>query len=83
MSNLQQQALILMQALLGVISPNFRFVWIVVESSITVNIILEKNCSEDLEEIEDLKSEFEALQIENIDYEFEVSISEDDIDWCS
>ena len=35
----------------------------------------------DFEEIEDLKSEFEALQDGTIDYQFEVLISDKDIAW--
>lgn len=83
MSELQQQALILMQALLGVISPNFRMIWVTVDNSITVHIVLERENSEDQEEIEDLKAEFEALQSENIDYSFKTYISNEDIDWPS
>lgn len=81
MSKLQQQALILMQALLGVISPNFRMIWITVDSSIVIHIVLEQYSDEDEEEIEDLKGEFEALQSENTDYEFKTYVLDEDIAW--
>ena len=82
MTILQKQALILMQALLGVISSNFRIVWVALENEIVIiNIVLEKDLESDVEEIEDFKGEFEALQISNINYEVRVIVSSLDIDW--
>ena len=79
---LQRQALILTQALLGVISPNFRMVSLAIESEISkVTIILEKDFEDDREEIEDLKTEFEALQPICTDYDFKVKITNETLDW--
>ena len=82
MTNLQYQALALVQALLGVISPNFRMVWITCsEDLIGIHIVLEIECDEDIEEIEDLKSEFEALQESAVDYKVETTINSGDIEY--
>lgn len=81
-SSLQQQALMLMQAMLGVISPNFRMVSIsLIDQKIEVTVVLEHESDEDREELEDCESEFEALQSVQIDYEFKVVVSEDNIEW--
>jgi hypothetical protein len=73
----------LMQALVGVISNNFRFVAISqkMNGALLVTIILEKENDEDMEEVEDLKTEFEALFPRRIDYDFDVKISSDPIKW--
>ena len=76
MTDLQYQALVLVQALLGVISPNFRMVWISVEEIITIYIVLEVECDEDVEEIEDLGAKFEALQEVSLDYEIKTLIND-------
>ncbi|MBU2709337.1 hypothetical protein KCM76_25300 [Zooshikella marina] len=79
---LQKQSLILMQSLLGVISNNFRMVSIETSNSnVTVQIVLEFENIDDLEEIEDLKSEFEALQETAINYEFVVKATSEDLPW--
>ncbi|TQF67863.1 hypothetical protein [Pseudoalteromonas luteoviolacea] len=79
---IQKQALILMQALLGVISANFRMIYLHQDSgNIIVTIILESEDEDDFEEIEDLKSEFEALQESPIDYDFVVKVTDADISW--
>ena len=75
MTELQYQALALMQALIGAISPNFRMIWISVKDTTQINIILEEECADDFEEIEDLKGEFEALQERSIDYEIKIFIN--------
>ncbi|WP_417389471.1 hypothetical protein [Gimesia sp.] len=81
-SELQRYALCLVQSMLGVISSNFRFVSITKKSqSIVVTIVLEKSCEVDLEEIEDCKTEFEALMPGPTDFKFEVSISNERIPW--
>lgn len=76
-------ALCLMQALVGVISSNFRFVAISQrnDKSLLVSIVLEKESDEDMEEIEDLKTEFEALFPRQVNYDFDVKISSDPIKW--
>ena len=79
---LQCQALTLMQSLLGVISPNFRIVWVtLIDDTVVVNFVLERESEEDAEEIDDLKTEFESLQMARIEYEFNVVISEEIIRW--
>jgi hypothetical protein len=82
MTFLQQQALILMQSLLGVISPNFRMVYIAeFEKRIMIKIILETESSIDREEIDDLVAEFEALQSCQIDFEIDVEVTSAELLW--
>ena len=72
------QVLMLSQALQGAISPNFRKVslghdgrrWL-------LRFVLQQNYSEDLEEIEDIVSQFEAFQNEQISLSVEVEITAD------
>lgn len=79
---IQKQSLILMQALLGVISANFRMIYLQQDSGkVIVTIILESENENDFEEIEDLKSEFEALQESSIDYDFVVKVADTDLSW--
>ena len=79
---IQKQALILVQALLGVISSNFRMISIIENNGkIIVTIIIEIENNEDLEEINDLQSEFEALQEAPVDYEFVIQINDKELDW--
>ncbi len=79
---IQKQSLILMQALLGVISANFRMIYLQQESGkVIVTIILESENENDFEEIEDLKSEFEALQESPVDYDFVVKVADTDLSW--
>ena len=81
---LQQQALMLMQAMLGVISPNFRMISItMLAGTIQIKVVLECESEEDREELEDCQSEFEALQSEQINYDFEVVVYDGDIEWPS
>lgn len=82
-TNFQRQSLYLMQALLGAITPNFRMVWFSIDDNevIRVTLILEKESADDEEEIDDLKSEFEALQEKPIKYCFNVVISDEDLIW--
>jgi len=82
-TTLQRQALYLMQALLGVITQNFRIIWLSIDDNqiVRITLILEKESAADEEEIEDLKSEFEALQARPIKYCFNVIISNKDLKW--
>ena len=81
-SDLKNQALILTQALLGCISPNFRMIHISIKNEIyEILIILEKRNEDDIEEIEDLKSEYEALQPNLINYNINIEINEDNLVW--
>ncbi|MEZ4525724.1 MAG: hypothetical protein R2941_07385 [Desulfobacterales bacterium] len=81
MSFLQQQALILMQACFGVISPNRMVSISALESKILITIILENESAGDMEEIDDLSSEFEALQSCHIDFEISVEILRENLNW--
>lgn len=66
-----------MQALLGVVSSNFRLVEITcLDQRIVVKVVLAAQCDEDLEEIDDLVSEFEALLDRNREVVVEVVFSE-------
>ncbi len=77
---LQIDALCIIRALIGVISDNFRMVSISRHAErIDVQIILSTYCDEDTEEIEDLKTEFEALYPGPIDYEMQTIISQEPI----
>lgn len=79
-TELQRYALCLMQALLGVISNNFRSVSITrYAQRIVVRIVLAMHCDEDVEEIDDMKTEFEALMPGPIDFDIEVVISDEPI----
>jgi len=67
------QVLNLVQAMLGSISENFRFVFIdSSDSFVRIKFILDKKNEEDVEEIEDIVFEFEALQDKSIDVDYEV-----------
>lgn len=55
----------LMQAMWGVISPNFRRVaWALLDHAWTVQFVLERDDAEDREEIEDAMGDFDALLLE-------------------
>lgn len=83
-SELQKQGLRVMQALWGVVSPNFRMVSVSIQKAVVVDIVLEKDVVEDREEIEDMKSEFEALQPRATDFEIRVTIqNEEELLWPS
>jgi hypothetical protein len=82
MTFLQKQALMLMQALLGLISPNFRMVSISeIEKRILIRIILENESTDDREEINDLTAEFEALQSCHVNFEINVEITRKELSW--
>ena len=77
---LQRFALCLTQALLGVVSSNFRSVSITRQAQwIIVRIVLATHCREDVEEIDDLKTEFEALLPGPVDFDVEVVVSKEPI----
>jgi len=80
MNPLLIQALHLVRCLLGIVSPNFRMVSISNNNGkYHILVILEQPIEEDLEEIEDLITEFEAVQNEDIDFDVETKISSEDI----
>ncbi|WP_259779865.1 hypothetical protein [Aestuariispira ectoiniformans] len=79
---MRTQALNLMQALGGVISPNFRMVSIAdVQGKLLIEVVLEHEDDEDFDEIEDLKDEFEVFQEAEIDYDVRVRVTDDTLDW--
>jgi hypothetical protein len=79
---LQQQALMLMQAMLGVISPNFRRVAVTLRNElIWVEVILEHESQQDTNELKECEDEFDALQIGVHAFKFEVIISDRKLAW--
>ena len=79
-TELQRYALCLMQTLIGVVSNNFRFVSITSRGEkIIVQILLSRHSSEDVEEIDDLKTEFAALMAGPVDFDVEVIVSKEPI----
>jgi hypothetical protein len=81
-SGLPNQCFIFVQVLLGVISPNFRMVYMSKsEEKFFINIILEEYSLEDLEEIEDLGAEYESHQQTEIEYEIKTMINSDNLSW--
>ncbi|MFN3166954.1 MAG: hypothetical protein ACE37H_07810 [Phycisphaeraceae bacterium] len=82
MTERQYYALCTIQSLLGVISANFRFVSVAVDSGkVFIRIVLRNEDDDDLEEIEDFKTEFEALLSEQIDYVVSVEVSDRPLAW--
>ena len=80
MNSLQKYALCLVHALIGVISPNFRMVSITRHSEkLIIQIILEIRDEEDVEEIDDLATEFEALWGQPIEFDIRLEVSQDPI----
>lgn len=80
MKELENQALILIDSLIGVISPNFRMISISKKKNeFKIKIILEKEIEEDIDEINELASDFEIRQSRDIDFSFETIISNSDI----
>lgn len=70
-NELRQQALLVNQALLGFISPNFRMVSIteVGKKDYVIDVVLEKQDSRDLEDIDDIGFYFETFQITKISFD--------------
>jgi hypothetical protein len=81
----KDQAIGLMQALLGVITPNYRMIWISKEPDdlLLVHIVLERSDDVDFEEIDDLEVEFEALQLTPINFRFEIIVTRAELQWPS
>lgn len=80
--SLANQAFLFTQVLLGVISPNFRMVYLSkINEQIHITIILEKPNAEDFEEIEELGTEFEARQISDIDYVITTVVEKNSLAW--
>ena len=78
------QALMLVQALLGAVSPNFRMVVLDHEGTRwKLSFVLEKDQAEDRAEIEDIASEFATLQDKRIDFETEVNVAAGALPWPS
>jgi hypothetical protein len=70
------QILNLIQAMIGAVTPNFRRVTLeaMPEGGIRLGFLLQRDDVEDREEIDDLVSEFEALQDTNTDISFDVIV---------
>jgi len=78
------QVLMLVQSLLGAVSPNFRMVTLGHDGKQwRLRFFLEEDSPEDREEIEDAVSEFEALQQGGIHYDIEVLVTSEPIPWPS
>lgn len=79
---MNRQVLSLMQALLGAISPNFRMVMLEYNNEVwRLLFILEQDKPDDRAEIDDISTEFEALQEKGIEYEVIIDITDKDIPW--
>ncbi len=77
LDNENSQALSLVQALLGAISPNMRAVALVTrDSRVTLRFLLAEDWEEDREEVEDIAFEFEALQPKPVAVQTEVLVDE-------
>jgi hypothetical protein len=77
-----RSALMLSQAMLGAISPNFRMVTLTQHDGCwQIQFFLETDDAEDREEILEIALEFESLQETNVNYEVEIVISSDAIKW--
>ncbi len=77
-----RHVLMLLQALLGAVSPNFRMIALGNEEERWKLIFfLERESNEDRAEIEDVATEFEALQGTGIEYDVDVRITRDPIAW--
>ncbi|MCG2583852.1 hypothetical protein [Massilia sp. TS11] len=76
------QTLRLAQALLGAVSPNFRMVAIANQDQTwRLIFVLAVDSAEDREEIDDVASEFEALQESSICYRVEILVTDEPITW--
>jgi hypothetical protein len=77
-----RSALMLSQAMLGAISPNFRMVTLTSHNACwQMQFFLETEDAEDREEIQEIALEFESLQATGVRYEVQVVISNDEIKW--
>src|SRR5689334_14328291 len=69
------QVLNLVQAMLGSITPNFRYVFLkCTPAGVLLHFLLEHENSEDRKEIDEIVFEFEALQLQFIEVEVVVSV---------
>ena len=70
----------LVQAMVGAISDNFRQVTLGYSGGQwQLGFVLATDSDEDREEIDDIVSEFEALQPSSVDYEVSVEVSSDEL----
>jgi hypothetical protein len=78
----EQYGLWVIQALLGAISNNFRFVSVeVAAGGVVIKIVLAKDDEDDRASIEDFATEFEALLPVRVPYKVEVVVSKETIVW--
>lgn len=70
------QVLNLVQAMIGAVSPNLRRVTLEVPrpGAVHLRFVLERDDSDDREEIEDIGFEFEALQTTGIELEMDIIV---------
>ncbi len=72
---LQRQIIWINQALLGVISSNFRMVSLNIKNNhVTIEVILEKESVEDMNELQEFLSLLYILEPDNIDIELQVKV---------
>lgn len=72
----------LVQALLGAVSENFRRVLLALdEDQWVLEFILERESAEDVEEIEDVATEFEALFDGPVNFRVEIQVNAEPIAW--
>lgn len=70
------QVLMLVQALLGAVSPNFRMVTLGHDGHRwQIRFYLQEDRAEDREEIADILSEFDAFQSQGVEYGTEVQVT--------
>lgn len=76
------QVLMLMQSLLGTISSNFRMVSIGHDGRRwQLRFFLEKEEKIDREEISEIALQFEAFQETGIDYDVEIHVTQEPLEW--
>lgn len=77
-----RQQVALSQSLLGAISENFRLVWLRHEEGRwELGFILERDMLRDREEIEEVVTQFEALQDRGIDCSVKIVVKDGQLDW--
>jgi len=75
LNNENKVVLMVVQALVGAVSPNFRRVAITFdEAMLRLLFVLERESEEDREEIEDVMGEFDALLLSLNEFRFEFNV---------
>ncbi|OXI42012.1 hypothetical protein [Burkholderia aenigmatica] len=77
-----RQTVMLMQAMLGAISPNFRMATIENEEGVWVlRFYIEEGCVEDIDEIDGIGFEFSVLHDSEFRFKQETVITKDQLTW--